>query len=94
MAPTLPELVVGMNKICGDPPLGQAVIFEEVLARDRAVTNRFSTDAQLTFIRGARTALGERIMGGCAAPTARPGRWPGRRHPRAARTGSAATTTP
>jgi uncharacterized protein len=62
VAPTLPELVAGMNKICGDPPLDLAVISEEVLARDRAVENRFSTDAQLTFIRGARTALGERIM--------------------------------
>jgi uncharacterized protein len=62
VAPTLPELVAGMNKICGDPPLDLAVISEEVVARDRAVTNKFSTDAQLTFIRGARTALGERIM--------------------------------
>jgi uncharacterized protein len=62
VAPTLPELVAGMNKICGDPPLDLAAIEDEVLARDRAVTNRFSTDAQLTFIRGARTALGERIM--------------------------------
>jgi predicted oxidoreductase len=62
VATTLPELVAGMNKICGDPPLDLAVISEQVLARDRAVENRFSTDDQLVFIRGARTALGERIM--------------------------------
>jgi predicted oxidoreductase len=38
------------------------VVSAEVEARDRAVLNSFSTDDQLTFIRGARRAIGERLI--------------------------------
>jgi len=62
VAPSLRELVDGMNKIVPDPALSYDVIAAEVEARDRAVLNSFSTDDQLTFIRGARRALGERLM--------------------------------
>jgi predicted oxidoreductase len=61
MANNLPDLVAGMNKITG-PALDLATVEDQVVARDRAVANSFSTDDQLTFIRGARKALGERLM--------------------------------
>jgi len=62
VATTLRDLVAGMNKIVPDPALDYDVVAAEVEARDRAVLNSFSTDDQLTFIRGARRALSERIM--------------------------------
>jgi uncharacterized protein len=62
VASTLPELVDGMNKIVPDPALSYDVVSAEVLARDRAVLNSFSTDDQLTFIRGARRAFSERLV--------------------------------
>lgn len=63
VAKSLPDLVAGMDKITGsDPALDLAAIEAEVVARDRAVLNSFSTDQQLTFIRGARRALPERVV--------------------------------
>jgi uncharacterized protein len=61
-ASSLRELVAGMNKLVPSPVLDYDVISAEVEARDRAVLNSFSTDDQLTFIRGARRAIGERLM--------------------------------
>jgi predicted oxidoreductase len=62
VATTLRDLVAGMNKIVPDPALDYDVVAAVVEARDRAVLNSFSTDGQMTFIRGARRALGERLM--------------------------------
>jgi predicted oxidoreductase len=61
-ASSLRELVAGMNKLVPSPVLDYDVVESEVLARDRAVLNSFSTDDQLTFIRGARRAISERLI--------------------------------
>jgi predicted oxidoreductase len=62
VASSLRDLVSGMNKIVPDPSLSHDVVAAEVRARDSAVLNSFSTDDQLTYIRGARRALPERLM--------------------------------
>jgi uncharacterized protein len=62
VASTLRELVDGMNKLVPSPSLDYDVVAAEVVARDRAVRNSFSTDDQMTFIRGARRAFGERLI--------------------------------
>ncbi|SNS63266.1 hypothetical protein SAMN04488107_3253 [Geodermatophilus saharensis] len=62
-APTLPELVAGMNRVTGGTPeLDLATVEREVLARDRAVANAFTKDLQLTAIRGARSYLGDKLI--------------------------------
>jgi uncharacterized protein len=63
VAATLPELVAGMNRITGDTPhLDLATVEREVVARDRAIANTFSKDAQITAIRQARTFLGDKLI--------------------------------
>ncbi len=62
VATSLPELVDGMNKIVPSPALSYDIVAAEVEARDSAVRNSFSMDDQLTFIRGARRSIGERLM--------------------------------
>jgi uncharacterized protein len=59
---TLAELVVGMNTLTPDAPLDLAVVEREVKARDREIENPFTKDAQVTFIRGARTYRGDRLI--------------------------------
>jgi uncharacterized protein len=62
-APTLRELVDGMNKITGgEPGLDAERIKDEITARDRDATGPFGKDGQLTAIRGARAYLGDRFM--------------------------------
>jgi predicted oxidoreductase len=62
-APTLRELVAGMNKVTGGEPLLDAdAIREEVVARDAETANPFGKDGQLTAIRGARAYLGDRLI--------------------------------
>jgi predicted oxidoreductase len=63
VAPTLPELVAGMNRITGDSPhLELADIEREVVARDREIEHPFSKDLQVTAIRGARNYLGDKLI--------------------------------
>jgi uncharacterized protein len=63
VAPTLPELVAGMNRVTGDDPhLELATVEREVVARDRAIANTFSKDAQINAIRQARTFLGDKLI--------------------------------
>jgi uncharacterized protein len=62
-APTLRELVDGMNKITGgEPALDPDAIRKEVVARDADAANRFGKDGQLTAVRGARAYLGDRLI--------------------------------
>ena len=62
VAPTLPELVRGMNAIAGEPLLDAAAVEREVVARDSQLVNPFGKDAQITAIRGARAYRGDRLV--------------------------------
>jgi predicted oxidoreductase len=64
VADSLPELVHGMVALQGDSsgPLDPASVTREVYARDREIANRFTKDAQITAVRGARTYLGDRLI--------------------------------
>lgn len=59
---TLEDLVDAMNAISGENRLDKAHIRAQVEARDRAILNPFSKDAQVTAIRGARAYLGDKLM--------------------------------
>ena len=62
-APTLAELVVGMNAVTGGAPaLELDVVEREVRARDNEIANPFSKDLQITALRGARSYLGDRLV--------------------------------
>lgn len=62
-APTVAELVAGMNRVTGDTPhLDAAVVEAEIVARDRETANRFSKDGQVTAIRAARRFLGDKLI--------------------------------
>jgi predicted oxidoreductase len=58
---TLPELVAGMNQIGGDL-IDAAALEREVIARDRAIDNKFGKDAQVLAIRAARQYLGDKLI--------------------------------
>jgi predicted oxidoreductase len=63
VAPTLPELVAGMNRITGGTPeLDLAAVEREVVARDREIAHPFTKDLQITAIRGARNYLGDKLI--------------------------------
>jgi uncharacterized protein len=63
VAPTLPELVAGMNRVTGGTPhLDLATVEREVVARDREIANTFTKDLQITAIRQARTFLGDKLI--------------------------------
>ncbi|AOF91234.1 FAD-binding dehydrogenase [Sinorhizobium sp. RAC02] len=65
----LGDLVSAMNTLTGEALLDVEQVRAEVEARDRAIDNPFSKDAQVTAIRGARAYLGDKLM-----RTARPHR--------------------
>jgi predicted oxidoreductase len=63
VAPTLPELVAGMNRITGGTPhLDLADLEREIVARDREIEHPFTKDLQITAIRGARNYLGDKLI--------------------------------
>jgi predicted oxidoreductase len=63
VAPTLPELVAGMNRITGGTPeIELAAVEREVVARDREIEHPFTKDLQITAIRGARNYLGDKLI--------------------------------
>jgi predicted oxidoreductase len=63
VAPTLPELVAGMNRITGGTPeLDLAQVEREVVARDREIAHPFTKDLQITAMRGARNYLGDKLI--------------------------------
>ena len=55
-------LVAGMNALEPDYRIDAARLKAQVEARDREIGNRYSKDAQVTAIRGARAYLGDRLM--------------------------------
>jgi len=59
---TLPELVMGMNALTGEPLIDAAELTREIVARDREIDNKFGKDAQVIAIRAARRYLGDRLI--------------------------------
>jgi len=62
VAPTLSELVRGMNAVTVEPLLDEATVTREIVARDRETINPFTKDMQVLAIRGARRYLGDRLI--------------------------------
>jgi uncharacterized protein len=62
VADTLAELVAGMNRIAGDPPLDAAVLERQIRARDRELDNPFTKDLQVLAIHGARRYRGDKLL--------------------------------
>ena len=60
-ANSLRDLVSAMNTLPDVVTLDYATVADEVTARDREVTNKFSKDSQITAIRGARAFLGDKL---------------------------------
>lgn len=59
---TLEDLVEAMNEVSGEHRLSLHHLRRQIEARDREIDNRFSKDAQVTAIRGARGYLGDKLM--------------------------------
>lgn len=62
VADNLKDLVRGMNELVGSELLDFMHIKEQVLARDREIENKFSKDAQITAIHGARNYIGDKLI--------------------------------
>jgi len=62
VAPTLAELVAGMNRLTRTPLLVLADIEWEIVARDRELANPFCKDAQVMGIHNARRSLGDKLV--------------------------------
>ncbi|MDB4874473.1 MAG: FAD-binding dehydrogenase [Gemmatimonadetes bacterium] len=62
VATSLSELVDRMNALVGEPLVDFASIEREILARDAQLANKYSKDAQITAIRGARRYIGDRLI--------------------------------
>lgn len=59
---SLGELVDAMNAMTGEKLLDYDHIHAQIAARDREITNKFTKDAQVTAIRGARNYLGDKLI--------------------------------
>ena len=59
---TLPELVVGMNALVGEPRIDAAELERQVRARDLQLDNAFGKDHQVVALRGARAYRGDRLI--------------------------------
>ena len=62
VADTLTELVRGMNRVGDGDLIEEAGLRALIEARDRAIGNDFTKDAQLTAVRGARAYRGDRLI--------------------------------
>lgn len=62
IADNLKELIDGMNQLVGSERIDFLHVKEQILARDRELDHRFSKDAQITAIRGARQYIGDKIV--------------------------------
>ncbi|MFB6437944.1 FAD-binding dehydrogenase [Streptomyces sp. NPDC056411] len=59
---SLTSLVRRMNALTGEPLIDEAALRDEIVARDREITNPFTKDLQVTAVRGTRTYLGDRLI--------------------------------
>jgi predicted oxidoreductase len=62
VAPTLSELVDGMNKLTGEDLIDRADLERQITARDREMRNPYSKDAQVQAVHNARRYLGDRLV--------------------------------
>lgn len=62
VADNLETLVAGMNALTPQTPLSLDHIRAQIEDRDAQLTNRFSKDAQITAIRGARAYMGDKLI--------------------------------
>src|SRR5699024_2566413 len=62
VADTIDNLVIGMNKLVGEPKLDMDKIRAQVEARDRAITNKFTKDLQITAMHGASNYVGDKLI--------------------------------
>jgi predicted oxidoreductase len=58
----LPDLVAAMNELAGDGLIDLDAITQEIVARDREITNPFSKDMQVVALRGARNYIGDKLI--------------------------------
>ncbi|MFH8982480.1 FAD-binding dehydrogenase [Streptomyces varsoviensis] len=58
----LGALVRGMNELTKEPLIVEEELRDEIVARDREMTNPFTKDLQVTAVRGARRYLGDRLI--------------------------------
>ncbi|MGI5326190.1 FAD-binding dehydrogenase [Actinomadura nitritigenes] len=61
VAPTLEELVDGMNALTDEPLLDTALLRGQIEARDLQIAHPFGKDAQVQGIRNSRRYLGDRL---------------------------------
>lgn len=61
VAPTLPELVEGMNTLTDEPLLELAELERQIVARDRELDNPFTKDLQVMAIHNTRRHRGDRL---------------------------------
>ncbi|MGP5077054.1 FAD-binding dehydrogenase [Brachybacterium alimentarium] len=61
-AGSVPELAAAMNRLTGDDLIDARDLERVVRARDAEILNRFTKDAQITALRGARRYLGDRLI--------------------------------
>ncbi|NBJ70046.1 FAD-binding dehydrogenase [Clostridium sp. 1xD42-85] len=62
IASNLDNLVIGMNRLTKEKRLHVSQVEKQIRARDREMDNRFTKDAQVTAIRGARYYTGDRLI--------------------------------
>ncbi|MFC5501987.1 FAD-binding dehydrogenase [Lysinimonas soli] len=62
VAESLDELFAGMKRLSPEVELDTVTMRHEIEARDRELDNRFSKDAQVTALRGARAYRGDRLI--------------------------------
>ncbi len=62
VADSLDEIIAGMQKLAPDVELDAALVREEIEARDRELTNKFSKDSQINAMRQARNYLGDKLI--------------------------------
>lgn len=62
VAPSLDDLVVGMNEIARGPKLDPTILERQIVARDREFDNPFTKDVQVMTIHNARRSRMDRIV--------------------------------
>jgi predicted oxidoreductase len=62
VADSLDDLFAGMRRLAPDVELDVQAIKHELEARDRELDNRFTKDAQVTALRGARAYRGDKLI--------------------------------
>jgi len=62
VAPSLDDLVVGMNEIARGPQLDATLLERQIVARDRELDNAFTKDVQVMAIHNARRSRMDRLV--------------------------------